>query len=46
MNQVARCWVLMRNVTEEAVQVAREASLSKDAVQKLKATSIDASRPA
>jgi len=46
VNQVARCWVLMRNVSEEAVQVAREASLSKDAVQKLKATSIDASRPA
>jgi peptide/nickel transport system ATP-binding protein len=41
-NQVARCWVLMRNVTDEALQVARTASISQDAVRKLRAISTDA----
>jgi len=45
-NQVARCWVLMRNVTDEALQVARTASISQEAVRKLRAISTDASSPA
>ena len=36
--QLARCWVLMRNVTADAVEAARTASVaSQDAAQKLKA---------
>jgi oligopeptide/dipeptide ABC transporter ATP-binding protein len=36
-NQVARCWVLMRNVKEENLEAARTSALSKDAAAKLKA---------
>jgi oligopeptide/dipeptide ABC transporter ATP-binding protein len=46
LNQVARCWVLMRNVTPESVEAARAASISKDAARKLKVVSPDASRTA
>ncbi|HEV2034107.1 MAG TPA: ABC transporter ATP-binding protein [Candidatus Dormibacteraeota bacterium] len=35
-NQVARCWVLMRNVTEDAIAAAKSTALSHDAAQKLK----------
>jgi oligopeptide/dipeptide ABC transporter ATP-binding protein len=45
-NQVARCWVLMRSVTEEAIDAARTASISQDAARKLKVVTPDASRPA
>ena len=46
-NQVARCWVLMRNVTEEAKDAARDATLSSaEAARKLKVVSDDAGRPA
>jgi oligopeptide/dipeptide ABC transporter ATP-binding protein len=38
VNQVARCWVLMRNVTEEGIDAAKVSALSKDAAAKLKAT--------
>jgi len=34
--QVARCWVLMRNVTDEGVERAKESALSKEAAQVLK----------
>jgi hypothetical protein len=34
-NQVARCWVLMRNVAEEAAEVAKEIAISQDAAKKL-----------
>ena len=34
--QVARCWVLMRNVKEEDVEKAKQSSLSRDALEKLK----------
>jgi oligopeptide transport system ATP-binding protein len=34
--QVARCWVLMRNVKEESVEVAKQSALSKEAAEKLK----------
>jgi len=36
MNQNARCWVLMRNVKEEALEAAKESSLSREALQELK----------
>jgi len=36
VNQVARCWVLMRNVTEEGIDAAKTSALSKDAAAKLK----------
>lgn len=36
-DQVARCWVLMRNVSDEDVAAAKTSSLSAEAVQKLKA---------
>ena len=36
-NQVARCWVLMRNVKEEDVAAAKESALSVEAAEKLKA---------
>jgi oligopeptide/dipeptide ABC transporter ATP-binding protein len=45
-NQVARCWVLMRNVSSEAVDAARAASISQDAARKLRTVPGDASRPA
>ncbi len=34
--QVARCWVLMRNVKEENVEAAKQSAISKEAVAKLK----------
>ncbi|HSP08214.1 MAG TPA: ABC transporter ATP-binding protein [Candidatus Dormibacteraeota bacterium] len=34
--QVARCWVLMRNVKDEDVDAAKQSSISREAVQKLK----------
>jgi len=37
LNQVARCWVLMRNVKEEDVAAAKASALSIEAAQKLKA---------
>ncbi len=37
--QVARCWVLMRNVKEEDVEVAKQSALSKEAAATLKAAS-------
>ena len=44
-NQLARCWVLMRTVSEEAIDHARAASLaSSEAAQKLKQTIPDAGR--
>lgn len=36
-NQVARCWVLMRNVKSEDVAAAKESALSVEAAEKLKA---------
>jgi len=36
-NQVARCWVLMRNVKDEDVAAAKASALSLDAAKKLKA---------
>ena len=35
--QVARCWVLMRNVNDESVEAAKQSALSLDAAEKLKA---------
>jgi peptide/nickel transport system ATP-binding protein len=35
--QMARCWVLMRNVKEEDIEAAKESALSKEAAEKLKA---------
>ncbi len=43
-SQVARCWVLMRNVTPEAVEAARSASISQDAARKLKLAQTDGRR--
>jgi len=37
LGQVARCWVLMRNVKEEDVEEAKKSALSKEAAEKLKA---------
>jgi oligopeptide/dipeptide ABC transporter ATP-binding protein len=37
VDQVARCWVLMRNVTAEDVEAAKASALSVEAAQKLKA---------
>ncbi|TMD29096.1 MAG: ABC transporter ATP-binding protein [Chloroflexi bacterium] len=37
VDQVARCWVLMRNVKEESTEVAKQSALSKEAAEKLKA---------
>jgi hypothetical protein len=39
-NQMARCWVLMRNVKEESVEVAKQSALSKEAAEKLKAEAL------
>src|SRR5262245_26532846 len=36
VGQVARCWVLMRNVREESLEVAKQSALSKEAAEKLK----------
>ena len=36
VGQVARCWVLMRNVREESLELAKQSALSKDAAEKLK----------
>jgi oligopeptide/dipeptide ABC transporter ATP-binding protein len=36
VEQVARCWVLMRNVTDEGVERAKQSALSKEAAQVLK----------
>jgi oligopeptide/dipeptide ABC transporter ATP-binding protein len=41
-NQVARCWVLMRNVKEEQLEVARTSALSKDAAERLKVSAAEA----
>jgi oligopeptide/dipeptide ABC transporter ATP-binding protein len=35
--QMARCWVLMRNVKGEDIEAAKESALSKEAAEKLKA---------
>ncbi len=40
LGQVARCWVLMRNVKEEDVEEAKKSALSKDAAAKLKAPTV------
>ena len=42
-NQVARCWVMMRNVTEESIEAAKSTALSHDAARKLKEPVADAS---
>ena len=39
-DQVARCWVLMKNVKAEDVEVAKQSALSKEAAQKLKAPAV------
>ena len=36
-NQMARCWVLMRNTKQEDVEAAKESALSIEAAEKLKA---------
>jgi oligopeptide/dipeptide ABC transporter ATP-binding protein len=36
VNQVARCWVLMRNVDEKDIAAAKSSAISIDAAQKLK----------
>ncbi len=36
VNQVARCWVLMRNVNEQDIAAAKSSAISVDAAQKLK----------
>jgi oligopeptide/dipeptide ABC transporter ATP-binding protein len=41
-SQMARCWVLMRNVAPEALEAARSASISRDAARKLKLVPPDA----
>jgi oligopeptide/dipeptide ABC transporter ATP-binding protein len=38
VNQVARCWVLMRNVNEQDIVAAKSSAISVDAAQKLKTT--------
>jgi peptide/nickel transport system ATP-binding protein len=38
--QVARCWVLMRNVKEEHVDAAKQSALSKDAAAALKTDAV------
>ncbi len=42
VNQVARCWVLMRNVKEEDVEQAKRSVVSVEAAQKLKAEAPEA----
>src|SRR5207253_2248629 len=41
LGQVARCWVLMRNVKEEDVEEAKKSALSKEAAEKLKASTAE-----
>jgi oligopeptide/dipeptide ABC transporter ATP-binding protein len=41
VNQVARCWVLMRTVSESDVAAAKSSTLSEEAVQKLKSPAAD-----
>jgi len=41
VNQVARCWVLMRNVNEEGIAAAKASALSKEAAAKLKADVVE-----
>ena len=41
-DQVARCWVLMRNVSDSDVATAKASSISIAAAQKLKAPVADA----
>jgi oligopeptide/dipeptide ABC transporter ATP-binding protein len=41
-NQVARCWVLMRNVSEEAITAARGVVVSREAAAQLKEPVADA----
>jgi oligopeptide/dipeptide ABC transporter ATP-binding protein len=41
VNQVARCWVLMRNVSEGDVAAAKKSSISIEAVQNLKTPAAD-----
>ena len=36
-NQMARCWVLMRNTKQEDIEAAKESALSVEAAEKLKA---------
>ena len=43
VNQVARCWVLMRNVKEEDIAAAKTSVVSVEAAQKLKAQSPEGS---
>jgi oligopeptide/dipeptide ABC transporter ATP-binding protein len=38
--QVARCWVLMRNVKDEDVDAAKQSALSKEAAQTLKSAEV------
>jgi oligopeptide/dipeptide ABC transporter ATP-binding protein len=45
-NQVARCWVLMANVTEDAIEKAKTSAIAQDAARKLKVVTPDAGRPA
>jgi oligopeptide/dipeptide ABC transporter ATP-binding protein len=40
-NQVARCWVLMRNVPQEAARELEAVTISRDVVEELKATAPD-----
>src|SRR5579859_8033210 len=46
VSQIARCWVLMRNVKDEDIEAAKASALSQEAVRKLRAISTDASSPA
>ena len=43
VNQVARCWVLMRNVKDEDIAAAKTSVVSVEAAKKLKAESTEAS---
>jgi oligopeptide/dipeptide ABC transporter ATP-binding protein len=46
VNQVARCWVLMRNVKEQDIATAKTSSISVDAAQKLKTSVAESRGPA
>ena len=43
VNQVARCWVLMRNVKAADIEAAKQSSLSREAVENLKAPALGSS---
>src|SRR5436305_5919047 len=45
-NQLARCWVLMRNVSADSIEAARAAPTSQHAARKLKLVQPDAGRSA